>query len=203
MLVHEVMTRRPVTVTPDTHAKDALRLLDRHSITSMPVVDASGTLVGVVSEADLLRDALPPDSRAHMLPVPDERHHQAQRVEDVMTRHPITVRADLDLAEATELILGTTVKSVPVVEGSRLVGMVSRRDVVHALARSDGDIAAELDELYHTLGVDWLVEVQDGEVTVEGPVGSKARSLAETAAGTVPGVMSVTVVPEGPDRGRS
>jgi osmotically-inducible protein OsmY len=81
--------------------------------------------------------------------------------------------------------------------------MVSRRDVVHALARSDADIAAELDELYHTLGVDWLVEVQDGEVTVEGPVGSKARSLAETAAGTVPGVMSVTVVPEGTDRGRS
>jgi CBS domain-containing protein len=163
----------------------------------------SASLVGVVSEADLLRDALPPDSRAHMLPVPDERHHQAQRVEDVMTRHPVTVRADLDLAEATELIISTTVKSVPVVEGSRLVGMVSRRDVVHALARSDADIAAELDELYHTLGVDWLVEVQDGEVTVEGPVGSKARSLAETAAGTVPGVMSVTVVPEGPDPGRS
>lgn len=196
MLVREVMTREPVTVTPDTPTKEALRLLDRHSITSMPVVDDNGSVVGVVSEADLVRDALPTDSRTHLLPVPDERQHRAQRVDEVMSPHPVTVPADLDLAEATELILSTAVKSVPVVEGARLVGMVSRRDVVHALARSDTDIATQLDELYRTLGVDWLVEVQDGEVTVEGPVGAKARSLAETAAGTVPGVMSVTVVPE-------
>ncbi len=57
-------------------------------------------------------------------------------VRDVLTRHPVTVHEDLDLAEATEMILGPTVKIVPVVDGSRLVGMVSRRDVVHALART-------------------------------------------------------------------
>ena len=54
MLVREVMTRQPITVTPDTSAKEALRLLDRHSVTSMPVVDVDGEVVGVVSEADLL-----------------------------------------------------------------------------------------------------------------------------------------------------
>lgn len=194
MLVHEVMTREPVTVSPATSTKDALILLDRHSITSMPVVDAGGAVVGVVSEADLVRDALAPDPRAHLLTVSDERHHQAQRVEDVMTRHPVTVPADLDLAEATELIISTAVKSVPVVQDARLVGMVSRRDVVHALARSDADIAAQVGELYRSLDVDWLVDVQDGDVTVDGPVGAQARALAVTAAGTVPGVMSVTVV---------
>ncbi len=198
MLVREVMTTRPVTVTPEASTKDALRLLDHHSITAMPVVDPDGVVIGVVSEADLVRDALPPDPRAHLLPTTGERASSGARVEDVMTRHPVTVRGDLDLAEATELIISTAVKSVPVVEGSRLVGMISRRDVVHALARSDTDVESQLDDLYRTLGVDWTVEVHDGAVTVEGPVGAKARSLAETAAGTVPGVVSVTVVEGGP-----
>ena len=94
-------------------------------------------------------------------------------------------------------------KSVPVVEGSRLVGMISRRDVVHALARADTDVESQLDDLYRTLGVDWTVEVHDGAVTVEGPVGAKARALAETAAGTVPGVVSVTVVEGGPPARRT
>jgi CBS domain-containing protein len=194
MLVRDVMTRQPVTVTPDTTVKEALVLLDRHAITSMPVLGAGGTVVGVVSEADLVRDALAPDGRLHLIPVTDQREHHAQRVGDVMTPHPVTVRGDLDLAEATELIVSTAVKSVPVVEGSRLVGMVSRRDVVHALARTDADIASQLDELYRSLDVDWLVDVHDGDVTVDGPDGSKERSLAQTVAGTVPGVMSVTVL---------
>ena len=73
MLVREVMTTRPVTVTPEASTKDALRLLDRHSITAMPVVDPDGVVIGVVSEADLVRDALPPDPRAHMLPATGER----------------------------------------------------------------------------------------------------------------------------------
>jgi CBS domain-containing protein len=194
VLVREVMTTSPVTVTPEASTKDALRLLDRHSITSMPVVDPDGVVIGVVSEADLVRDALAPDPRAHMLPMAGERETARSRVEDVMTRHPVTVRGDLDLAEATELIISTAVKSVPVVDGSRLVGMISRRDVVHALARADTDVESQLDDLYRTLGVDWTVEVHDGAVTVEGPVGANARALAETAAGTVPGVVSVTVV---------
>jgi CBS domain-containing protein len=129
-----------------------------------------------------------------LLTISDERQHPARRVEDVMTHHPVTVPGDLDLAEATELIISTAVKSVPVVQDSRLVGMVSRRDVVHALARSDADIATQVGEIYRSLDVDWLVDVQDGDVSVDGPVGGKARALAVTAAGTVPGVMSVTVV---------
>ena len=95
MLVREVMTTSPVTVTPEASTKDALRLLDRHSITSMPVVDPDGCSDRVVSEADLVRDALAPDPRAHMLPMTGERETARSRVEDVMTRHPVTVRGDL------------------------------------------------------------------------------------------------------------
>jgi CBS domain-containing protein len=199
VLVREVMTPRPVTVTPETSTKDALRLLDRHSITAMPVVGPGGVVIGVISEADLVRDALPADPRAHMLPDTAEQENSSTCVGDVMTRHPVTVRGDLDLSEATDLITSTAVKSVPVVDGSRLVGMLSRRDVVHALARTDSDIEGQLDDLYRTLGVDWTVDVRDGAVTVEGPVDAKSRALAQTAAGTIPGVMSVTVVERPPE----
>jgi CBS domain-containing protein len=196
MLVREVMTPEPVTVHPDTATKVALRMLDERAITSMPVVQ-DGRIVGVVSEADLVRDAVPRDGRTHLLPTEDEASRQvsASCVLDVMNRHPLTVEANLDLADAVDLMTSTAVKSVPVVDrAERVVGMLSRRDVVHLLARGDDLISQELDALNVSLGVDWLVDVCDGVVTVEGPVGDKDRALATTAAATIPGVRSVTVL---------
>ncbi len=199
MWVRDVMTADPVTVRPDSSTKEALRRLDEHSITSLPVVAAGGRLVGVVSEADLVRDSVRPDPRAHLRTVGDDAVlPHATRVEEVMNHHPVTVHGDLDLADAVEMITTTTVKSLPVVDDDgHVVGMLSRRDVVHVLARSDQRIAQQLDALFVELGVDWLVDVEDGVVTVEGAVGPKARALAQTAAGTVPGVVEVRVVENG------
>jgi CBS domain-containing protein len=196
MLVREAMSTEPVTVRPDTPTKVALRMLDERAITSMPVVQ-DGRIVGVVSEADLLRDVLPRDGRTHLLPLQDDVPRQAPSawVFDVMNRHPLTVDANLDLADAVDLMTSTAVKSVPVVDrAERVVGMLSRRDVVHLLARDDDLISRELDALNTSLGVDWLVDVLDGAVTVDGPLGAKERALAVTAATTVPGVLSVTVL---------
>lgn len=195
MLVHEVMTRRPVTVRSDTSTKDALRLLDKHGVTSLPVVNHDGRIVGVVSEADLLRDAVLSDGRAHMIPEPGHGPAHLDHVADVMNRHPVTVLLNDDLADAVELLTSTVIKSLPVVDDrGRVVGMLSRRDIVHILAREDDEIERELGELFRSFGVDWLVEVRDGVATVEGPVGAKACAMAETAAATVPGVVAVTVV---------
>jgi CBS domain-containing protein len=196
MLVREVMTTGPVTARPETTAKGALRMLDEHSITSMPVVRTDGRIVGVVSEADLVRDAVPRDGRTHLLPTDGDAPLQAPaRVGEVMNRHPLTVEANLDLADAVDLMTSTSVKSVPVVDAAeRVIGMLSRRDVVHLLARGDDLISQELGALNSSLGVDWLVDVRDGVVTVDGPVGDKERALATTAAATVPGVLSVTVL---------
>lgn len=195
MLVREVMTRWPVSVRPSTSTKEALRLLDDHSITSLPVVHADGRIVGVVSEADLMRDALPHDPRAHMIPHEGGTPRHPTQVDEVMNHHPVTVQGDSDLAEVVDLMTSTSVKSLPVVDrGLHVIGMVSRRDIVHMLARADERVQREVGELFRNLGVDWMVEVHDGAVTVEGPQGDKARALAETAAATVPGVMSVTVV---------
>ena len=197
MLVREAMSTGTITVRPETATKAALRLLDEHSITSMPVVRAGGRIVGVVSEADLVRGALPHDGRTHLRPTGgDEPPHPSTVVADVMNHHPLTVEGNLDLADAVDLMTSTSVKSVPVVDGAdRVVGMLSRRDVVHLLARRDELISQDLESLHASLGVDWLVDVQEGHVTVDGPVGDKERALAKTAAATVAGVTGVTVLP--------
>ena len=195
MFVHEVMSGLPVTVRRETTVKEAMRLLDEHEITSMPVIDAEGRILGVVSEADLLRDSVPHDARGHVNLRAEEELEPAATVDEVMSRHPMVVHEHTDLADAVELMTTTAVKSLPVVDHKhRVVGMISRRDVVHRLARTDDAVAAEIDELFRQLGVDWAVTVDQGMVTVEGPVGDRARSLAETAVVTVSGVRSVKVV---------
>ena len=121
--------------------------------------------------------------------------HTARTVEEVFTPMPVTVRAHDDLSRAIELMTTTSVKSLPVVdERDRVVGMVSRSDVVKLLARADSVIEGEVDELMRSLGHgDWLVEVHDGVVEVTGPGDRSERSLAQLAANTVPGVVEVRV----------
>ncbi len=195
MLVREAMTPRPVTVRPDSSVKEALALLDRHSVTMLPVTSAQGVLVGILSEADVIRDRVGPDARATILP-PDEARTDfvLDNVAEVMNHRSVTVREDTDLADAAELMTSTSVKSLPVVDDhNRVVGVLSRRDIVHLLARSDADVEREIDDLYRRLGVTWLVDVSDGLVTVTGPVDEKDRALAVSAASTVAGVVHVRV----------
>jgi CBS domain-containing protein len=104
------------------------------------------------------------------------------------------VSPDDDLAAAAVLMTDTAVKSLPVVNHERrVVGVVSRRDIVRVLARSDQVISAELDELFRQLGTDWLVDVDAGDVTVTGPVGDAETAMAKSSAYSVAGVRSVNV----------
>jgi len=209
MFVREVMTRTVVTIAPDAHVKEALVLLDRHGITSIPVVDARGRIVGVVGEADLLRDAVPHDPRARLSLLPDgsdEPPEPARYVDQVMTRHPLVVTADADVAEAVEIMTSTVVKSLPVVDPrERVVGVISRRDVVHRLARADESLGRSVTELLRELDTGWSATAEDGVVLVVGPSTWRERELARTAAATVAGVRSVEIAepqplaaPEGP-----
>ncbi len=195
MLVQEVMTRHPVTVTPETTVKEALSLLARHRIAAMPVVSETGRIKGVVSEADLIRELVGVDARINEIPLEATTRDHPKYVEEVMTRHAITVRPDTDLAEAVELITSTTVKSVPVVDGhGHVTGMLSRGDVVRLLARNDDTLEAEVDAVLRSLGLgDWLVEVHDGVADVTGPEDAKHRSIAQAAASTVAGIVEVRV----------
>jgi CBS domain-containing protein len=196
MLVREVMSNEAITVTLGTTVKSALAVLASAHITSVPVVNASGKLRGIVSEADLIHDAVSADARLREIPHENVLIDRPQYVDDVMTTHVLTVGPDSDLAEAVDLMTSTGVKCVPVVTGSgKVLGVVSRSDVVHMLARADHDLERDVDAALGSVGLrDWLVEVRDGNVELVAPLRAvDDRGLARVVAGTVPGVVHVHI----------
>jgi CBS domain-containing protein len=194
MFVRDVMTRQPETVTADAHLKDAATVLAVHRISALPVIDVHGRICGVVSEADLIRDSFPVDTRAHMLP------HQrvptlAVLVSEVMTSPATTVHVCTDVAEVAELMTSRSLKSLPVVDDDeRVVGMVSRSDLMRVRARSDAVVESDVEALLASIGHrDWAVGVTDGVVGIDGPSTPLDRSIAEVAAQTVAGVVAVEI----------
>lgn len=194
MLVKDVMTESPVTVMPETGVKAARTKLAFAGITSMPVVDEHARLCGIVSEADLIRD-VPEDPRAHERPIAIRPVTPARVVDDVYTRVPVTVHPQDDVAAAVDVMAGKGFKSLPVVDDDHhLVGIVSRSDVLRALARDDEAIAHDILRLFDDLGhTDWAVSVVSGSVVVSGPDESAHRSLAHALSRTVPGVADVHI----------
>lgn len=200
MLVREVMSNEAITVPLGTTVKSALALLASARITSLPVVSASGKLRGIVSEADLIRDGVSADARLHEIPPANVLVDHPHYVDDVMTTHVLTVGPDSDLAEAIELMTSTGVKSVPVVTSNgRVLGVVSRSDVVHLLARADHDLERDVDAALASVGLrDWMVEVNDGTVELVAPARAvDDRGLARVIASTVPGVVQVHISSSG------
>ena len=106
MLVRDVMTSPAVTAHPDLSLKRVAQLLDEHAVTALPVVDDGGRIVGVISEADVVLEAVPHDPRAHINPHHLGRSPHFIRAADVMNHHPVTVRPDTDLAEAHSSVRG-------------------------------------------------------------------------------------------------
>lgn len=190
MLVREVMSSPAVTVSPRTPVKEGLRILDRHRVTALPVVAPDGRLLGIVSEADLLNDAVRHDDRTHLIPH-EHTDHPPLSVEDVMSTLSMTVSPEDDLSDAVELMTGTAVKSLPVVERGRVVGVVSRSDIVHLLARSDDQICTEIDELLRSAELDYVVDVRDGHVVLDGSQDPHRRRVAEVIARSAQGVLTV------------
>ncbi len=192
MLAREIMTSPPITATPDMPIKDAIRLLDRHEITALPVVDARERLVGIVSEADLLRDELVRDPRAHVRTDGDETEPSPKTVADVMTTGVLAVHESTDAADMARLMLDTGVKSIPVVHGQRVVGMVSRRDLIRVLAVTDERIRDEIHALFAEAGLEgWTATVTDGHVELSGSGSNREAKIAVILARTVAGVSRV------------
>jgi CBS domain-containing protein len=182
--VRDVMASPVVTVAPDAALKEVASLLVERRINAVPVVDAGDRLIGIVSEADLLSLETGQVAAAGGAPP-----HSAG---EVMRQSVYTVTGDTDATAAARLMLRHRLKSVPVVDADQVVGMVTRRDLLRLLARSDEDIRADLErrvaEELEALR-QAVVEVRDGVVTVDadGP----CRQLVEQLAHAVPGVVEV------------
>ncbi len=195
MRAKDLMTYPVITVRPEAPAKEAARLLASHGFTALPVVDADDTVVGIVSEADLIRGRILPDPRSLIddNPPPPAAEPAAATVAGVMTADPVVVALTADAVELTKLMLDRHLRTLPVVDDGRLTGIVTRRDLLRTIARDDQDIARDV---RHRLAIafrrQWEVEVVDGVVSLASDNHDpEDRHIAEVIAAALPGVREV------------
>jgi len=190
------MTSPAITVTPETHCKDAAALMVRHRISALPVVDAAGQLVGLVSEADLLALEATLDPRSQATLLPSRTMPLPRLVDEVMTPDVYTVDEETDLGIVAQRMLEANVKRFPVMRGNRVTGVVSRHDLLRVIAKSDGDVEAGVRQTLLDEGMrmtDLRVGVDDGRVELTGDGDPRTLRLAEILARSVPGVLDVRV----------
>jgi CBS-domain-containing membrane protein len=200
--VQDVMTRDVASVPPDASYREVVDLLIDRGVSAAPVVDAGGQVLGVVSEADLLHkvEAVGAQERRRIIR-PSRRAMEkahAATAGDLMTAPAVTVGPDATVSAAARRLESERVKRMPVVgEAGRLLGIVSRRDLLRMHTRPDRDIRADVVEqvLRHTLWVDpeaVTVDVDRGTVTLRGRLDSRSLArLAGELTAEVPGVVSV------------
>lgn len=204
--VREVMASDVVTVTPETSIHDAAALLAEHKISGAPVV-AQGAVVGMVSEADLLAAAMPPSSRHRGVSVLDmlsvigtarpRGHHDGLSIRDVMSQVVVAVHPDATVWEAARTMHDRGIKRLPVItEEDQLVGIISRADIVRAVARNDDEIRRDVIEHLEVLGEDVFEELEvrvvDGVARLTGKVDrASTHDIALRLTSRVPGVLDV------------
>lgn len=205
MRVKDIMKSDVVTVRPEATLKEVAALLVEHRISGLPVVDESGEVVGVVSEADILYKEQSHTARRSIFSwmLDDEGHATdrklaARTAGEAMTSPAITIPRWRSTAEAARTMLESEVNRLPVVDKGKLVGIVTRADLVRAFVRTDEEIANEIrvDILGQALmlsepeAVD--VTVTGGEVVLDGSVDRRYEAeVAAVAVAKVPGVVSV------------
>jgi CBS domain-containing protein len=213
MKISDVMSRDIVTATPDMALKDALELMVRHGVSGLPVVNPDGTLIGIMTEGDLLRRAeigtagecpgwlacLFAPGRSAL----DYVRSHARKIEELMTHEVITIAAGDSLADAIALMQAHRIKRLPVVENGRLIGIVSRADVlrtlltklsgVPAVSATDaeilGRIRAEISRHRWLPRLNIDLNVKDGVVELLGVISDERertalRVIAENTPGT-------------------
>ena len=216
MRAHQIMTRNVITVLPETPIREAARQMLENRLSGLPVLEASGRLVGIVSESDFLRRSeigtqqkrprwlqylLSPAHSAH-----DFIHEHGRRVEDIMTRDPVVAGEDTSLDELVHLMETNGIKRLPVLRDDKLVGIVTRANLLQAvagMAREIPDPTADddhiRDRIIRTLeATDWRptglqVAVRNGVVHLHGLIinDDSARRAAIVAAENTAGVKEV------------
>ena len=216
MKVKDVMTSPVISIEPETPVLQAVRIMLQRRISGLPVIDKDGRLAGMVTEGDFLRRAETGTERRRprwleYLVGPgrlaDEyTHSHGRKVSEIMTADPVTVTEETSLEEVVKLMEKRQIKRLPVVRGEEVVGIISRANLVHALAgmaREVKPVAAGdqgiRDRLLAELAKQpWApvalidVIVKDGIVDLWGTItDERERQAIIVAAENVPGVKRV------------
>jgi CBS domain-containing protein len=203
MKIEHLMSTDVITVRPDTSLKQVAETLMRHRISGAPVVNEQGTVLGVVSEADILAKERGPEAPRgglvrRLLRDAESEKPAVRTAADAMSVPATTIGPSRDVSEAARLMLEQGIKRLPVVGPiGTLLGIVTRSDLVRAFARSDDEIENEIrdDLMPRTLWLDdeaIRVEVEGGEVTLSGEVARRTEAeLLSLLVERVPGVVEV------------
>jgi CBS domain-containing protein len=194
MRARDIMTTPVTTVRQETPIKEAAAVLAVNGFTALPVVD-DDRLVGIVTEADLVRDRVPRDPRARCHPGEEMATVATTTVGEVMTTPAIAMGPGTDVAVLAKALLDAGYRSMPIVDGSRLIGIVTRRDIVRIIARDDHTIAEDVRHRLEIYGGDrhWRVDVHDGMVAIGDQFDDETdRHVATVLAEAVPGVVRAT-----------
>jgi len=215
MRAHQIMTRPVISVTPDTTIVEAANIMLRKHVSGLPVVDATGKLVGIISEGDFIRRSeigtqrkrgkflkfiLGPGKAAS-----DFVLEHGRKVAEIMTPEPLTIGEDTALEEIVALMERNNVKRLPVTRADNVVGIVTRANLLQAvasLAREIPDPTADDDHIRNRIidalaRQDWCpfglsVVVRDGIVHLGGVITEeRSRQAAVVAAENVTGVKKV------------
>jgi CBS domain-containing protein len=215
MRTHQIMTRKVISVGTATSIVEAANVMLENHVSGLPVIDEAGRLVGIVSQGDFIRRAeigtqrkrgrwlkflLGPGKAAS-----DFVHERGRKVEEIMTPEPLTVTEDATLEDIVELMERYNVKRLPVVRGDKLVGIVTRSNLLQAvaeLARDVPDPTADDDHIRNHIIAsieknDWApyglsVIARNGNVHLSGVItNEQSRQAAIVAAENVSGVKKV------------
>lgn len=218
MNASDIMTKTVITGTPEMTVSQAAELMTQHHISAIPVLDTDGSIVGIVSEGDLMRrvEGANDQTRSWWLSLfvkspSDARHFVQERAEhlrDIMTTNVTTVTPDTPVGQIARLLETKRIKRVPVASDGKLVGIVSRANLLQALAaqpmlqiRADADVDEKRNIVLGALGqvpglnpVHLNVIVTDNRVDVWGIVGSDdEEDAARIALESIDGLGNVSV----------
>jgi CBS domain-containing protein len=215
MRAHQIMTRQVITVATGAPIVEAANTMLQNHISGLPVVDQTGKLVGIISQGDFIRRAEIGTQRKRgrwlkLLLGPgkvasDFVHERGRKVGEIMTLDPCTVTEDATLEDVVRLMEQNNVKRLPVMRGDQLVGVVTRSNLLQAvaeLAREVPDPTADDDHIRNHIitsieKTDWGpfglgVIVRKGNVHLSGVItNERSRQAAIVAAENVSGVKKV------------
>ncbi len=215
MRAHEIMSRHVVTIGADAPVIDAIKTMLAHRISGLPVVDSGGKLVGILSEGDFVRrvevgtekkrgrwlSLLAGANRAAL----DFARQHGRKVSEIMSPNPITIDENTPLEQIARLMESRNIMRFPVMRGDEIIGMVTRRDFLTAIADlsldavgySDTDDQIRKSVIAVMSRASWRpcglnVSVHDGTVTLQGTIKSdNARKAAIIAAENIAGVKRI------------